>query len=77
MENLYNRMNAEYELQTRFAVLDEKIKYLSDLSQMLMNFLAEKRNTFLEIIIIILIAIDIILWFLPPFPEVVKYFSGV
>ena len=73
LENLYNRMNAEYELQDRFDVLDEKIKYLSDISQMLMSFLAEKQNAFLEKVIIVLIAIDIVIWFIPPFPEVVKF----
>ena len=72
LEDIYNRMNAEYELQDRFDVLDEKIKYLSDISLMLMNFLAEKRNAFLEKIIIALFVVDLGLWFLPPFPEVAK-----
>ena len=40
---------------------------------MLMEILAEKRNAFLEIIIIVLITVDIVLWFIPPFPEVVEY----
>mgnify|MGYP001574926481 CR=1 FL=1 len=75
LENLYNKLNAEYDLRDRFDVLDEKTNYLSDISQMLMNFLAEKRNAFLEIVIIILIAVDIVLWFLPPFHEVVSYLS--
>ncbi len=75
LEHLYNRLSVEYELRTRFDVLDEKINYLSDIARMLMDFLAEKRNAFLEIIIIVLIAIDIVLWFLPPFPEVVSYLS--
>lgn len=73
LEILHNRLSVEYDLRVRFDVLDKKIKYLSDISQMLMNFLAEKRNAFLEIVIIILIAIDIVLWFLPPFPEVVTF----
>lgn len=77
LENLYNRMNAEYELQDRFDVLDEKIKYLSDISQMLMNFLAEKRNAFLETIIILLFVVDLTLWFLPPFPEVLRFIKGL
>lgn len=75
LESLHNRLNAEYELRIRFDVLDKKINYLSDISQMLMNFLAEKRNAFLEIVIIILIAVDIVLWFLPPFSQVVDYLS--
>lgn len=75
LEVLYNRMNAEYELQDRFDVLNDKINYLSDVSELLMNFLAEKRSEFLEIIIIVLILIEIILWFVPPFPEILNSIS--
>lgn len=77
LEKLYNRLSSEYELRVRFEVLDKKINYLSDISQMLMEILAEKRNAFLEIIIIILIAVDIVLWFIPPFPEVVEYIRSL
>lgn len=77
LEDIYNRMSVEYELQDRFDILNEKIDYLSDISQMLMNFLAEKRSEFLEIIIIALIIIEIALWFLPPFPEVLKFMGGL
>ena len=73
LEKLYNLMSSEYELRVRFEVLDKKINYLSDISQMLMNFLAEKRNAFLEIVIIVLIVIEIGLWFLPPFPVIAGY----
>ncbi len=73
LEKLYSLMSSEYELRVRFEVLDKKINYLSDISQMLMNFLAEKRNAFLEIVIIVLIVIEIGLWFLPPFPEIAGY----
>lgn len=75
LEIMHNRLSVEYDLRIRFDVLDKKINYLSDISQMLMNFLAEKRNAFLEIIIIILIAVDIVLWFIPPFPEVLEFFK--
>lgn len=74
LDNLYNKMSAEYDLRVRFDVLDEKIGYLSDVSQMLINFLAEKQNAFLEVIIIVLIVIEIALWFLPPFSDILKYF---
>ena len=73
LENMYNRLNSEYELRSRFEILDKKINYLSDISQMLMNFLAEKRNAALEMIIIILIAIEIVL-FLPSLEGFVKFF---
>ncbi len=77
LENIYNRMSSEYDLRVRFDVLDKKIEYLSDVSQMLMNFLAEKQNAFLEIIIIVLIVFEIMLWFLPPSSQVFKYFVGL
>lgn len=75
LETLYNRMSSEYDLKIRFDVLDKKINYLSDISKMMMEFLAEKRNAFLEIVIIVLIVIEIGLWFLPPFSEVWLYLS--
>ncbi len=75
LETLYNRMSSEYDLKIRFDVLDKKIDYLSDISKMMMGFLAEKRNAFLEIVIITLIAIEIGLWFLPPFSQVLSYLS--
>lgn len=70
LEHLYNHLFSEYELRVRFDVLDKKINYLSDISEMLMNFLAEKRNAVLEIIIIILIAVEIL--FFVPFGEIIK-----
>lgn len=73
LETLYNRMSSEYDLKVRFDVLDKKIDYLSDISKMMMEFLAEKRNAFLEIVIIVLIVIEIGLWFLPPFSQVLSY----
>lgn len=76
LEMLYNRMDAEYDLRSRFDVLDKKANYLSDISKMLMEFLAEKRNAFLETVIIVLIVIEIGFWFLPPFSEVLKYLSS-
>lgn len=75
LERLYNRMDAEYDLRSRFDVLDKKANYLSDISKMLMEFLAEKRNAFLETVIIVLIVIEIGLWFLPPFSQIWAYFS--
>lgn len=73
LETLYNRMSSEYDLKIRFDVLDKKIDYLSDISKMMMEFLAEKRNAFLETIIIVLIVFEIGLWFLPPFSQVWAY----
>ncbi len=60
LELLYNRLRKEYEIDDRFDVLDEKINFLSENAKLLMDFIAEKRNAFLELVIIILIAIDMI-----------------
>jgi uncharacterized Rmd1/YagE family protein len=60
LEILYNRLRKEYEIDDRFDVLDEKINFLSENAKLLMDFIAEKRNAFLEIIVIILIAVDLI-----------------
>ncbi len=77
LERLYNSMDSEYDLKVRFEVLDKKIEYLSDISKMMMEFLAEKRNAFLELVIIFLIVFEIGLWFLPPFPEILNLISGL
>lgn len=60
LESLYNKMNVEFDLQVRFSVLDKKIDFLSENSRMLMEFMAEKKNAFLELIIIALILIEMI-----------------
>lgn len=75
LETLYNRMSSEYDLKVRFDVLDKKISYLSEISKMMVEFLAEKRNAFLETVIIVLIVIEIGFWFLPPFSRVWAYLS--
>lgn len=60
LEKLYTLLSNEFDLQARFSVLDKKIDFLSENSRMLMEFLAEKRNAFLELIIILLIAIEVV-----------------
>lgn len=60
LDKLYSLLKAEFDLQDRFAVLDHKISFLSDSSQLLMEVIAEKRASLLEIIIIILISIELI-----------------
>ena len=46
LEILYNKMSSEYDLKIRFDILDKKIGYLSDISKMMMEFLAEKETLF-------------------------------
>ena len=71
LEKLYNRLRAEYEMEDRFDILDEKINFLSDNAKMLMDFIAEKRNAFLETVIIALFIIDLI----PLAIDLVRYFA--
>lgn len=71
LENLYNQLNRNYEMADRFDVLDEKINFLSDNAKMLMDFIAEKRNAFLETVIIIILVIDLI----PLLINLVKFLS--
>jgi uncharacterized Rmd1/YagE family protein len=72
LEKLYGALSAEFDLGVRFAVLDKKIEFLSESSRMLIEFLAEKRNAFLEWVIIILIAIGLI----PYLGEIVRFLKS-
>ena len=64
IEKLYNRLRSEYELRDRFDVLNEKIDFLSENNTTLMNFITSQKAHFLEIIVVILIIIEIILFVL-------------
>ncbi len=72
LELLYNQLHREYEMADRFDILDEKINFLSDNAKMLMDFIAEKRNAFLEIIIIVLIVIELIPWLINVARDLIK-----
>lgn len=72
LESLYNQIQREYEMGDRFDIIDEKINFMSDNAKMLMDFIAEKRNAFLEMIIIALFVIDLI----PLFIDLVRYLAG-
>lgn len=54
----------------KFDILDEKINFLSDNAKLLLDFVAEKRNAFLEMVIIALILIELI----PLGIDLVRYF---
>ena len=71
LETLYNQLHKEYEMGDRFDILDEKINFLSDNAKLLLDFIAEKRNAFLEMVIIFLILIELV----PLFIDLVKYLS--
>ena len=69
LEALYHRLHLEFELQDRFDVLDEKLDFLSENTRMLMDFITQKRGNFLELVIIVLIAVEIVLFVVDIFPK--------
>lgn len=62
IEKLYNKLRSEYELRDRFDVLNEKIDFLSENNTMLMNFISSQKAHYLEIIVIVLIVIEIVIF---------------
>lgn len=67
LERLYDKLRFELKLQDRLDILNEKIKFLSEYHQILLNFISTKRSIFLELIIVILIIIEIFLFFFEVF----------
>lgn len=63
IEKLYHQLAFEFELEDRFDVLNEKIKFLSDHHKILLDFVSAQRGNFLELIIVILIIIELLIFF--------------
>ena len=62
IEELYLRLRNEYELKDRFDILNEKIDFLSENNVTLINFISSQRANSLELIVIVLILIEIVLF---------------
>lgn len=67
IERLYNKLYYEFELEDRFDILNEKIKFLSDHNKILLDFVSAQKSNFLELIIIILILVEIFIFFFEVF----------
>lgn len=67
IEKLYDKLRGEYELRDRFDILNEKIDFLSENNTTLLNFISSQKANFLEIVVIILIVIEIVLFVLELF----------
>jgi uncharacterized Rmd1/YagE family protein len=67
IEQLYVKLRSEYELRDRFDILNEKIDFLSENNTALINFIAAQKANLLELIIVILIVFEIILFMLDIF----------
>ncbi len=62
LERLYNKLFYEFELGDRFDILNEKIRFLADHNKILLDFISAQRGHFLELIIIILILIELLIF---------------
>lgn len=62
-ESLFVSLRKMFELDDRFSALRFKIEFVQDSSQNILNTLATRRSEHLEIIIIVLIAVEIIMAF--------------
>lgn len=62
LERLYHKLYYEFELADRFDILNEKIKFLSDHHKILLDFLSTQRSYSLELIVVILIFIEILIF---------------
>lgn len=63
IEKIYHQLALELELEDRFDVLNEKIKFLSDHHKILLDFVSAQRGNFLELVIVILILIELFIFF--------------
>jgi uncharacterized Rmd1/YagE family protein len=62
LERLYNKLFYEFELGDRFDILNEKIRFLADHNKLLLDFISTQRSQFLEIIIIVLILVELLIF---------------
>lgn len=67
IERLYNKLYYEFELTDRLDILNEKIRFLSDHNKILLDFTTAQRSNFLELVIIILILIELLIFFFESF----------
>jgi len=62
LEKLYNKLFYEFDLSDRLDILNEKIKFLADHNRFLLNLISTQREYLLEIIVIVLIFIEIVIF---------------
>ena len=61
LERLYARLQDEYELEERAETLARKLAVISDTAEVLTDIIDTRRSLRLEIIIVVLIAIELVL----------------
>lgn len=65
MDGLYNDMRNYFDLPERFQTLDYKLRLVQDSLELLVDTIRDQRLYWLEFAIVILIAVEIVLFFLP------------
>ena len=73
LEALYDRLRVEYDLRDRFNILNEKISFLSENNATLLDVISSQKGNFLELVIVVLIAIEIFLFL----PDWLPFFIGL
>jgi uncharacterized Rmd1/YagE family protein len=61
LDRLYARLEDEYELQERAEALSRKLKVIADTAEVLTDIIDTKRSLRLEIIIVVLIAVELVI----------------
>jgi uncharacterized Rmd1/YagE family protein len=61
LERLYSRLEDEYELKERAEALSRKLAVISDTAEILTDIIDTKRSLRLEIIIVVLIAVELVI----------------
>lgn len=62
LDEIFTELDEEYEISDRYSIVTQKINALFQDSEFIMNYLESKKSTFLELIIIVLIFIEIVLF---------------
>lgn len=62
LDKLYNHLSNSFELQERYKLLDYKFQMIQDSLEIISDLVRTRREFFLEILIILLIAIEVVLF---------------
>ncbi len=62
LDSLYEKVSQMYELGRRYRIAEKKLSSLLETVHVLLSVSAEAKGNFLELVIVVLIAIEILLW---------------
>lgn len=62
LDEFYNDLSEEYEIEERYTTLSKKLEIIFRDIEFIMNFLDTRRGFFMELIIILLIAVEIVIF---------------